>query len=253
MKRLLKILSVIGLVVNLISCSNNEDKAAEQDATPLKFVVGTSADNPPYEYIDEGQVVGFDMDLAKLIADELKQELIIKNLDFSGLLPAILSQNVDLVAAALTVNDERSVHVDFSIPYTSTKMAILYNTDQEVQSLEDFAGKTIGVQFGTTWEDFAKKFVSSHQATQLKSLANNLTLVQELNNGNIDAVILEDIQVVKFSANYPNLKILLLNDTAAEFALALPKNSPLTPKINEIIKKLLENGTIDKLKAKWLK
>jgi ABC-type amino acid transport substrate-binding protein len=232
----------------LLSCS----KINGTDSSPGKFVVATSADNPPYEFINNGKIVGFDIDLAEEIAKELDQELVIKNLDFPGLLPALLSGNVDAVIAALTVTPDRLNNVDFSESYIGTEMAVLYKDGMVINSNEDLQKKTIGVQFGTTWEDYAKQLVEDTQGGRIKSLSNNLTLIQELNNSNVDIVIMEKQQVEKFTAKYSDLKSLAIPETRSDFAIAFSKDSELTEKVNRIIQKLKATGFLAQLQSKWL-
>lgn len=249
--KFLRNIIMISLLLVISSCSKDKNEN-ESDLTPTKFVIGTSADNPPYEQISDGEIVGFDIDLAKIIASELKQELVIKNLDFVGLLPSLMSENVDAVISSVSITEERAKNVDFSIPYMSTNMQILYNSETDYKTIEDLKGKKIGVQTGTTWEDYAKEIAEKFQDVQVKSLSNNLVILQELINGNIDCMILEDLQVSKFLSKYPNLKYMPIPGTQASFAIVLPKNSPLKAKCDEIIEKFQKNGELNKLKAKWL-
>ena len=239
---------ILSIFVLFLSSCNNRDNS---EVAPGKLVVGTSADNPPYEFIKDGEVVGFDIDLAREIAEEMTRELIIKNLDFPGLLPSVLSNNVDMVISALSITPERLNNVDFSMSYGSSEMAVLYLGNTEYKE-EDFADKVIGVQFGTTWEEYAKKRIENSLKGRVKSLANNLSLVQELLNKNIDIVVMEGLQVSKFSKKYKELNYKIIKDTKTEFAIALPKNSEFTNQVNEILQKLEKKGAINKLKEKWL-
>lgn len=256
MKKFFLAISIILLSTIQISCSDNtySDNNNKNNSTEnKKLIVGTSADNPPYDFISKGEISGFDMDLIALIASELHKELIIKNLDFSGLLPAILSGNVDILIAGLSYNEKRAENVDFSTPYITTQMSVLYSPDFEITNIADLAGKKIGVQIGTDWAEYANKLAEKYEGIEIKILTNNLILIQELNNKNIDAVILEDIQVKKFKEFYPNLKKFDIEDTKSDFVIALAKNSELTEKINQVLKKLNEEGKIEELKNKWLK
>lgn len=238
---------IIIALLTLFGCNKSDI-----DTSPGKFVIATSADNPPYEYINNGKIVGFDIDLAAEIAKELNQELVVKNLDFPSLLPALLSYNVDAVIAAVTVTPERLNNVDFSESYTSSEMAIIYKDGSAISSSEELQKKIIGVQFGTTWETFANELIEGSDGGRVKSLSNNISLIQELNNGNLDIVIMEKLQADKFISKYPELKYLPIPETSSEFAIALPKGSELTEKVNNIIGKLKASGFLAQLKSKWL-
>ncbi len=246
-----KLINIIVLTLSLFLFSSCGSENEEREVSTGKLIVGTSADNPPYEFIKDGEVVGFDIDLIAEIAKELNRKLIVKNLDFPGLLPSVLSRNVDMVIAALSITPERLHNVDFSIPYSSSEMAVLFLKDMHYRP-ENFAAHVIGVQFGTTWEEYVKKRLEGSEVGREKSLANNLALVQELINKNVDLVVMEKLQVMKFAAKYSELNYQALEDTKTEFAIALPKGSEFTSQVNEVIKKLEANGFIEKLKEKWL-
>ncbi|MGV2432821.1 MAG UNVERIFIED_CONTAM: ABC transporter substrate-binding protein [Rickettsiaceae bacterium] len=242
----MKRLSIVFLFI-LASCSDNEE-IINKDT----LIVGTSADNPPYEYIQNGKIVGLDIDIIREIGNSIGKKIVIKNLDFPGLLPALTSKNVDLIIAGITVTDERKKKVDFSKGYISTEMAILYRKSDNFKSVNDLTKKLLGVQTGTTWEAYAKSLTEKITDMRIRSLSNNLILVEELKAGNIDAIIFEKMQVLKFVENIKELDSLSLEDTKGEFAIALPKDSPLTPIIDKAIDKLLLDNKLQEVKDKWL-
>ena len=243
-----KILTSICLLLTLTSCGR-EENLADKDS----LIVATSADNPPYEYIQEGKVIGFDIDIINAIGKELGKKVVIKNLDFPALLPSLSTHNVDLVIAALTMTEERKSHIDFSDGYAATAMAVMFKKEDGFKSLNNLNGKVVGVQSGTTWETYANSLVGKIPDIRIRSLANNLILVEELKVGNVDALIMEEMQVKKFEQNVPNLESFPLMDTKQEFAIALPKDSEVTAVINGAIKKLKESGEFVKIKEKWVK
>ncbi len=243
-----KIISYAILSIMLSSCGDDAKNAVDKDT----IVVATSADNPPYEFIQDGKVVGLDIDIMQEIAKEMGKKLVVKNFDFPGLLPALTSNNVDAVIAALTITDERRTRVDFSDGYVSTSLAILFRKGENIKSTNDLESKVIGVQMGTTWEAYAKALSEKISNLRIRSLSNNLVLIEELKSGTVDALIMEEMQVSKFMANLTDMSSIILHDTKGEFAIALPKDSPLTPLMNDSIKKLLLNGTLNEIKTKWL-
>lgn len=245
---LLRIISCAILSIMLCSCSDEAKNAADKDT----IVVATSADNPPYEFIQDGKVVGLDIDIMQAISKEMGKKLVVKNFDFPGLLPALTSKNVDAVIAALTVTDERKTRVDFSDGYASTSMALLFRKNENLKSTNDLSSKVVGVLMGTTWESYAKELTAKINNMRVRSLSNNLVLVEELKSGTVDALIMEEMQVNKFMSNVAGLSNFTLHDTKGEFAIALPKDSQLTPLMNEAIKTLLLNGTLNEIKTKWL-
>ncbi len=243
-----KILTSICCLLALTSCGQDTN-LADKDT----IIVATSADNPPYEYIQDGKVVGLDIDAINAIGKELGKKIVVKNLDFPALLPSLATNNVDLIIAGLTMTEDRKLHVDFSDGYSSTAMAVMFKKADNFKSLDGLHDKVIGVQSGTTWEAYAKDLLLKFPDIRIKSLANNLVLVEELKASNVDAVIMEEMQVQKFEQNVENMASFSIVDTKGEFAIALPKGSELTALINGAIKKLKESGELKEIKEKWMK
>src|SRR5699024_8006106 len=126
-----------------------------------KIVLGTAGDYPPYEFhkmIDgEDQIVGFDIEIAKLIAEELEVQLEIVDMKFEGLLPALVTDDVDMVIAGMVADEKRAETVDFSIPYYEADQRMIVRTeDQDVYlGPEELAGEKVGAQKSTIQEEIA--------------------------------------------------------------------------------------------------
>lgn len=239
----IKIFFLTILSILLTNCSENVQEQY--------LIVGTSADNPPYEFIQDNEIVGLDIDLINAIGKQLEKKVIIKNLDFPALLPALLSKNIDLIVAGIDPTTERELHVDFSNPYLTTEVSILYRAEDAFKCEEDLKEKVIGAGMGTTWLRIAND-LSQKVNIKVVSLATNLMLVEELKAKAIDAVILETVQSKKFMENNASFNRFLLNNFSSQFAIAMHKNSPYKKNIDEALKTLKENGIIDAIKEKWL-
>jgi polar amino acid transport system substrate-binding protein len=227
----------------LISC----DHPSQEDS----LIIGTAADNPNYEFIQEGQIMGFDIDLINAIGAKLGKKIIIKNLDFNGLLAALAGKNVDMVIAGLSVTEERKKHVSFSDNYLSTKLSVLHRKSDDFKESKDLDNKIIGVQLGTTWAIIAQD-LSKEINIKINYLSNNLMLVEELKSKVVDAVILETSQSKKFIENNQELTSFELTEFSSEFAIALPKDSELVDSVNKAIMELTKDGTINNITKKWL-
>ena len=242
--KLSAILCSILLCVFCISCDNRDKTEG--------IVVGVSADNPPYEFIQNGQIVGFDIDMINAIGEKLGKKIIIKNFDFSGLLAALVSNNIDVAISGLTITKERGEHVSFSAPYMTTNVSVLYRQEDDFKNINDLQNKVIGVQLGTTWGIIAKD-LSGKINIKINHLSNNLMLVEELKAKAVDAVILEESQSRKFIENNQGLASFQLEEFSSEFAIAMPKNSNLVKDINKAIQDLKKEDEVNGLKKKWLK
>lgn len=237
----LKKLSFLVALFVLSACGSKKDDD--------NWIVATSADNPPYEYMERGQIKGFDIDLIKEIGKRFDKNIIFKNTDFHGLLAALGSNNVDLVIAGMTPTEERTNKVDFSEAYIETKIAFLVKKDDNISSLVDLKGKKIGSQLGTIWSNIAGELAKEYHFKN-KTLANNLILVEELKLGRIDAVMMEQVQVQRLMSKsdiFSSFEI----ENISEFAIAMPKDSPLKEQINKAIKEMEADGTMQALQAKW--
>lgn len=240
MQKIYSILLTFVLII-VSACSDNKSNDT--------WIVGISPDNPPYEFIKNGEIVGFDVDLINEIAKHSGKKVEIKNMELHSLLAALSGKNVDLVISGLSVTEERLKKVDFSIPYSSTSMSLLYRQGDQIHTLYDLKNKIIGAQLGSTWNIFAHELAPKYEFT-VSSLSSNLMLVEELNIKRIDGVILETVQSEKFIEIYPHLTLMQL-DSGQNFAIAMPKNSAHKKEIDHAIKALKANGSIGILSKKW--
>lgn len=241
------IISILALTI-LVSCGGQDDEKSSD-----KIIVGVSADNPPYEFIKDRQIVGLDIDIIKEVASSMNKKLVIKNIDFPGLLPALNTGNIDAVISAITVTEKRDLKVDFTIPYMSTVMSVISHKDNAFKSLGDLENKIIGVQTGTTWELYARDLSKQIEGLKIRSLSNNLVIIEELKAGNIDAVIMEEMQATTFKKNVNDLSSFNIEDTKGDFAIVTPNGSFLTEILSKAIQELNDNGKLDKIKSDWLK
>jgi ABC-type amino acid transport substrate-binding protein len=219
-----------------------------------KIIVGTAADNPPFEFIQNSKITGFDIELIEKIGTIIGKKIEIHNMEFSGLLAALNSQKIDLSIAGFSITDERRQQVDFSDAYLVTNIAVLYRKEDsdKIFDISSLSGKIIGALLGTTWAQVATQIADDQKATT-QLLSNNLLLFEQLKTKAIDVMLVEVSQAIKFQEQNPQLNYFLLDNMKSEFAIALPKNSKFTNQINEAIKQLEKDGFIRELKRKWIK
>lgn len=256
-KGLLKSLTAIAagavMLISLVGCGASSSTQSSKSALDRikesgKLVVGTSADYPPYEFhasVDgQDKIVGFDMEMAKAVADNLGVELEIKDMDFDGLLVALQSNKVDMVFAGMTPTEERKQNVDFSdIYYEATHRFILRSGEEaSVKSFDDLKGKKIGVQKGSIQEGLAK---DNFDAADIKSLAKVTDLVLDLKNNKVDAILIEEV-VAKINCDKNDgiaIADFVVKDEDGGNAIAINKGeTELQNLVNETIKKLNDEG-----------
>lgn len=251
-KQVYVILSCL-LLLGLTSCSQaKEEKQAAVNGT---IIVGTEAGFAPYEFMEGNEVVGIDMDIAKKIAEKLGKKLVIKNMDFDGALVAVQQGKVDFVAAGVSVTDERKKNMDFSDHYVdSTDVVVVNETDPALTSVEELNGKVIGVQQGNV----ADLWVSNKdnvEAKEVKRYTAFAQATQDLKNGKIDCMVMDEIPAKELVKSASGLKILEGEENIAfsdNYAIAVQKgNSELLEQINAVIHELNESGEMDMIFAKY--
>lgn len=233
----------IFFILLTLSCS------IENNNNPL--IVGTSADNPPYEFISNGDIIGLDIDVINAIAKYLGRDIEIRNLDFYGLLAALASNNLDLVIAGLSVTPDREQYLDFSIPYVSTKVALLYRKADHLTDDKSIEKKVIGVQLGSVWKSIADDLVNSRSCKIVIS-PSNLFLVEKLKGKIIDAVILEETQCKNFILKNNQLSYFTLPNYSSKLAIAINKKSKMKNSIDKAIVTLKQSGVLSKIQKRWL-
>ncbi|WP_369902699.1 transporter substrate-binding domain-containing protein [Bacillus manliponensis] len=251
-KVLCSIFALIIIISMFAACSKSETASSNEEKT---LVMGTSADYKPYEYIDakkSEEIIGFDIDVMNYIAKELGYKVQVKDMEFSGLLAALEAEKVDFVMAGLTPNKEREKNADFTDAYFVAKNVVITKKDANIQTLQDLQGKNVGVQTGSTQEERAKK-LQKEVKFQLEGRDRIPELIQEVRAGRVEAIILEETVAKGYLQKEKELKKIEISEVAEEpgTVIALPKGSELTEEFNTVIKKMQENGEMEKLVNKW--
>ena len=215
-----------------------------------KLTMATNATVPPYEMTtDSGEIEGIDVDTAKAIAEKLGLELQIDDMDFDAALLSVQQGKADIVMAGVTVTDERKAVMDFSDSYATGIQSIIVPNDSDIASPDDLAGKKIGTQRGTTGyiycsDDFGEDSVVAYD--------NGLTAVQALNNGQVDAVVIDNAPAKEYVAANPGLKVLDTSYAEEDYAIGLAKGSALKDAINTALEELKADGTLQSIVDKYI-
>jgi ABC-type amino acid transport substrate-binding protein len=233
----------------------NNNKNAPKNFIDSKFLlVGTSADYPPYASIDlqTGEIVGFDIDIVKEIAHRLNKQIMIKDMPFSALVFELMYDQIDLIAAGLTPNEQRSKTVLFSRPYLDQDpLIVLLTKDKEpILGLSDLYGKQVAVNTGYTSDLFLSKYPKI-ELIRLDFIADALMALQ---SNSVYAFVaaqssLQNYLTSSIEQEYQISTIPAPNDT---YALAYAKNNTsLCKQIDEILYQMETDGTLTHLQKKW--
>ena len=256
MKNLKKIAAIIlsaALVVALAACGSSKDSDSNKSSCKAgTLTMGTNASFPPYEYVDDnGNIVGIDAEIAQAIADKLGMKLEIKDMEFESLVPAVKAKSIDLALAGMTVTDERKQSVNFSDSYSTGVQVVIVKENSEIKTVDDLKGKKIGVQAGTTSDTYC---TDDFGEENVKQFSNGSLAVAALANGQVDCVVIDNEPAKNYVAANSGLKILDTEYVTEDYAIAISKdNDELLKKVNNALKELKEDGTVDKIVGKYIK
>ena len=249
MKKFTKMLPLIlsaVLLISLLAACGSSGKTIEDIKSSGKLVIATSPDFPPFEYLEDGQVAGIEVDILSAVAEKLGVELQIEQMDFDSVIPGVQAGKFDVGVSGITANEKRKKNVDFSHAYFLASQAIVVNQDSPVSSKEDLAGKKISVQTGTTAEDYCMQ--SGYEV--LAFTANN-DAAAALTAGKVDAWVVDN-EVALVLAEQNHLKVLEEAMTSEAYAFAFPKMSDSFVKaFNEVLDTMLEDGTVEEIFKKY--
>lgn len=215
---------------------------SQQDSNTLSMI--TEATFPPYEFLRGQEIVGIDVEICRAVAQKLGRDFKSETVDFDSVIPAVISGKADLAAAGITVTEDRKKNVDFSIPYVTTGIVVIYKKSKPYTAPEVLKGKRIGVQAGTTSETYVLEKLGQ-EPERLRSPAE---AVAALKAGRVDFVI-SDIDPAKNCVK--GEEDLALSDfiSSEDYAVAIRKGrEDLLKVVNETIEEVRADGRL----AKWI-
>ncbi|KIL49021.1 ABC transporter substrate-binding protein [Jeotgalibacillus alimentarius] len=256
MKKMLFASALTGALV-LSACGSEDQSGSSENSSEDKpqLVMGTSADYRPFEYVDTAngeEIIGYDIDLANMIADELGFEFTIKDMEFSGLITALQNEQVDFVLAAMTPTEERKENVEFTDIYYVAQDMIISLDGSGITSPEDLDGKTVGVQLGSIQQEYVDGLAEKMDVT-VETRNRIPELMQDVINERFDAIIVENTVAEGYLNNSEELtgNTIEVEEQEAGSAVALPLGSEWTEQFNEVLAELEESGELEKLAEKW--
>ncbi|AAL63942.1 ABC transporter substrate-binding protein [Pyrobaculum aerophilum] len=219
-----------------------------------KLIVGTDATWPPWEWVMGNQIVGWDVDIAREIANALGVQLELRDMRFAGLLEAVRNGDVDLAISAITWTTEREKVLEFSMPYYLESIVVVTKASRtDINKVEDLYGKTVGVQIGTTHEEWAATNLEKPGKASVRRYDKVYPyMVEVLRRGDVDAIILDRSIATALVRKFPDLKIAFeLPGSAGYISVAMPKCAQdLKLVVNQVIENLIQTGKLDQIMQK---
>jgi len=239
--------SVVG-ATGLAGCLGDDDDV---------IVPGTASGFPPFEFREDGELMGFDIDLLEAVVAETEYELgEWEDFDFDGLIPALTGDRIDVIAAAMTITPDRQETIAFTDPYWESDQAVLVREEDEFQpaSWTDFEGRPVGAQSGTTGaEQVQTNLIDTGiiDEDDYSSYDNYVFAVEDLENENIDGVVI-DLPVAETFAAQRNVAVAFIEETGEEFGFGLRQDeSELQTALNDGLAAVRDGNEYAEITDRW--
>ncbi|MGE4584045.1 MAG: basic amino acid ABC transporter substrate-binding protein [Sphaerochaeta sp.] len=248
MKKLISLLLVLLVVTSSVAFAQGKQETAN-----TAYVFASDATWPPLEFVENGQLTGFEVELIPLIGEKTGVPMTVKNVPWDTIFAGLANGAYDGVASGVTVTEERKLSMDFSTPILQAGQVVIIRSGDsaKVKGIEDLTGKKIGVQIGTTGDFALEKYSVQRRAYDDIGLA-----IEDLLNGNVDAAVCDSLIASDFvlaNDNYKN-KLMVAGQpfTQEDIAIAVQKgNKTLLDLINKGLSAMQADGSYTALKQKW--
>ena len=248
--------AVCALAVTLVSCSK---KAADNSLEALKgrgvFVLGLDASFPPMGFTDDdGNIVGYDIDLAKEVASRMGVEFKAQPIDWDAKEMELSTGNIDCIWNGFTITDERKEKLEMTKPYLNNDQVLVVKNDSGIASLKDAAGKVIGVQRASSAQDAIadnEEFASSIKETVL--YPENLIALNDLEIGGVDGVVMDSV-VASYDITVSGKPFALVSEVLANeaYGVGFRKGEvKLCNEVQRILEEMAADGTVASISTKW--
>ncbi len=250
MKKTIRLLALA--LAALMMCACFAGCGAKEDNV---LVMATNAAFPPYEYVENGEIVGIDAEICAAIAKELGMEFRIEDMEFDSIISAVQSGKADVGVAGMTVTEDRLKSVNFSTPYAKGVQVVIVTEDSAITSVDDLfaGGYKIGVQQGTTGDLYSTWDLEDEGLATVDRYNKGADAVQALVSGKVDCVVIDNEPAKAFVEANDGLKILDTEYAVEDYAIAISKkNTKLLEQINAALEKLTADGTIPAIIEKYI-
>lgn len=254
MKKAIALVMALAMTVCLLAgCGSKGADTVEEGV----LIMATNAEFPPYEYIENNEVVGIDVEIAAAIAEKLGLELKVENMEFDSIISSVKGGKVDIGAAGMTVTPERLEEVNFTTTYATGVQVVIVTEDSAITSVEDLfaegANHTIGVQLATTGDLYSTWDIEDEGLGTVDRYNKGADAVMALKSGKVDCVIIDNEPAKAFVAENEGLKILDTEYAVEDYAIAVSKNNEaLLEAVDKALNELIADGTVAAILNKYI-
>jgi arginine/lysine/histidine transporter system substrate-binding protein len=235
-----KIMLLVMSILLLTGCKSDDNK----------LILATEAGFAPYEYYQDGEIVGVDIDIAREIAASLGKELVIKDVSFDFIINEIKSGKSDIGAAGMSITKERLEEVDFSVEYAVSNQVVIVPMDSKITSIDQISNQRIAVQLGTVADSYVNENYKDATVIRQKKY---LSMVEDLKAGKVDLIIMDLLPASEIVKSNDGLKILDEYLFTDKYGMAIKKgNKELLDKVNDVLTRLMSEGKIEEYTIKHL-
>ena len=236
-----KIFLMFAMIFMFAACGGNKETAQKV------YVVGTNAEYPPFEYVENGEIAGFDAEIIKEAAKRMGIEYKWLNTNFDGLIPALQTKKVDIVIAGMSVTPEREKAENSSVPYLTSNVAIVTNSKNPIKDMNDLSGKSYGVELGTTKEASARKI----DGAEVVPFSSTTGALVALKSGKIDGMVLDESVSSKYIEKNPELVLVGIMEGEPKAAAFNKDDKELMENFSKVLEEMIADGTVAELKEKY--
>ena len=242
MKKFIALALVLVLCLSLAACGAKGATLAQVKKAG-KITVATSPDFPPFESLENNEVVGIEVEIMKLIAKDLGVEIEFVQMDFDSVLTGIQSAKYDCGMSGITRNPDREKNMLFTDPYYNAAQVIVVKADSAIKAKADLKDKTVSVQTGTTAEAGCQD-----EKIATKGFTANADAKAALTTGKVDAWVVDNLTALQMVEEGDGLVVLEEKMTEEPYAFAFAFGSEdLVAEINKSLKTLIDNGTVEQI------
>ncbi len=249
------ILSIFLMSLFCTACTNNDKDLLSRIKLRNKIIIGIKNDSKPFGYIENNELKGFDVDVAKSIAKR-----ILGNEDLIEFVPVtaesrisdLNSKKVDIIIATMSINPKRTHIIDFTNPYFVAGQALMLKNSSRINSIESLNTRKVGIILGTTGEKTIRLLAPNAMVIGKKNYNDAFNLLKE---DKVDAILADDSILYGFILDNKGYKILPARYTKEYYAVALrqgKENKELKEELNKILEYLHKSGKLNRIKDKWI-